>query len=188
MAVFPDVIPTYGSEIIPVFRTIISPFDTDNEQRVAKRQFAIFDVKVRFPRLSQADARLVWDFYCARKGSFQSFYWFAPESDEYKGLYVCTADGVTETFDLPGKSTASRTLYENGVVKSSGFSYLTGGGEGNADRIQFTGAPAAGNVYSIDMAGILRVKCRFREDRLPKEYFDHLLYQMGLDLKGLPGA
>lgn len=188
MAVFPDVIPTYGSEITPVYKTLISAFDTDNEQRIAKRQFAIFDVKLKFPSLAQADARLVWKFYCSQKGSFGGFYWFAPESDEYEGLYVCTADSAATTWDLPGKSTSSRVLYENGLTKSSGFSYLTGGGQGGADRIQFTGAPAAGNVYSIDFAGILRVKCRFKQDRLPKEYFDYLLYQMGLELKGLPGA
>ncbi len=187
MAVFPAVQPSYGTIIDPTWRTQISGFDTGSEQRMSKRQFPIFDFKLKLPKLSKADATLIWAFYNARRGAYEAFYIFAPESDDYVGLFVAEGDATRTTFDLPGKSTSTRTLYRNGAVQSSGFSYLTGGGQGSADRVQFTVAPAVGDIISIDMTCILRVKARFKEDRLPKEYFDFMLYTFGIDLKGLPG-
>lgn len=187
MAVFPSVQPAYGTVIDPQWKTQISGYDTGSEQRMSKRQFAVIDFKLKFPHLSKADARLIWEFYMARRGAFEAFYVFAPESDEYKGLFVCEGDGVRDVFDLPGKSTSGRTLYRNGQVLASGFSYLTGTGQGGTDQIDFTVAPPAGDIYSIDMTCILRAKVRFKEDKLPKELFDYLLYSYGIDLKGLPG-
>lgn len=187
MAVFPDVIPDYGSTIEPRWRTLINSTDTDNEQRIAKRAFPVFDVRLKFGALSKANFALLWDFYCARRGSYEAFYWFAPESDTYKGLFVGIGTGSKTIWDLPGKSTSARTLYKNGQLQSSGFTYLTGGGEGGADRVQFDAAPANGDVLSVDFTGILRVKCRFENDRLTKEFFEILLYRSTIDLKGLPG-
>jgi len=44
-----------------------------------------------------------------------------------------------------------------------------------------------GDIISIDMTCILRAKVRFKEDRLPKEFFDYLIYSYGIELVGLPG-
>jgi len=187
MAVFPSVQAAYGSQIDPRWKTNISGYDTGSEQRIAKRQFAVFDFKLKFPSLSKADAQSIWNFYNARKGAFQAFYIFAPESETHEGLFVAEGDGSRDIFDLPGKSTSTRTLYRNGQLQSSGFTYLTASGEGGADQVEFTTAPAAGDIISIDMTCILRAKVRFKEDRLPKEYFDHLIYAYGIELVGVSG-
>jgi len=187
MAVFPDIKAAYGSQIDPRWKTIISGYDTGSEQRIAKRQFAVFDFKLTFPSLSKADAQSIWNFYNARRGAYEAFYIFAPESDTYSGLFVAEGDGSRDVFDLPGKFTSGRTLYKNGAVQSSGFAYLTGTGQGGADQVDFTTAPAAGDIISIDMTCILRAKVRFKEDRLPKEFFDYLIYSYGIELVGLSG-
>lgn len=187
MAVFPDVQAAYGSQIEPRWKTLISGYDTGSEQRIAKRQFAVFDFKLKFPSLSKADAQRIWNFYNARKGAFQAFYIFAPESDTYESLFVAEGDGSRDVFDLPGKFTSDRTLYKNGAMQSSGFAYLTGTGQGGVDQVEFTAPPAAGDIISIDMTCILRAKVRFKEDRLPKEFFDYLIYSYGIELVGLSG-
>ena len=63
---------------------------------------------------------------------------------------------------------------------------LDGGAEG-ADRVQFTSPPSSGAIVSCDFTGLMRIRCRFREDAMTKEYMANGLYRTGLELKGLKG-
>jgi hypothetical protein len=101
---------------------------------------------------------------------------------------VNVGDAVTDIFDLPGKGTASRLLYHDGVLQSAGFSYLTGGGVGSADRVDYVAAPADGVIITISFYGYLRIKCRFQDDNMSLEHFTSALVRTGLNLKGLVGA
>jgi hypothetical protein len=186
MAVFPDT-PQYSYPVVlaPVWNTLKSQFDNGNEQRRQKWLSPKFDVQIAFKALELADAKTIYEFYMARKGSFEAFYFFDPYVFDHVGLFVVTADGSTTIFDIPGKSTSARTLYENGSEVSSGFSYLSGGGDGEADRISYTVAPTAGTIITIDFTGYLRVKCRFKEDNLNRENFTTALFKYGLELKGV---
>jgi len=191
MATFPEnILPVYPVVIEPVWDTLVSTFDSGGEQRRQKSLYPRFNVQLKYRALSAADAQTMWDFYMARKGAFESFYFFDPAPDigittTYKGLYVGTGDGTTDIFDLPGKSTSSQTVYVDGVAGS--YSILTGGGDGGADRVDFVAAPATGESISCDFTGKLRINCRFAQDRLSKELFMTVLYNFGIELKGLAG-
>lgn len=193
MAVFPESItPVYPVIIEPQWSTLISETDGGGEQRRQKSLYPRFNVRLQFTHLSAAEAQTIWDFYMARKGAFESFYFFdvlpgLGIATSYDGLYVATGDGTTDIFDLPGKSTSSQTVYVDGSSTAYSYSILTGGGDGDADRVDFTVAPALGTSISCDFAGRLRINCRFAHDALPKELFMTVLTKFGIELKGLPG-
>lgn len=187
MDVFPDYPkPRDKASFTPVWNTTVSgPFKNGGEQRRSNMMFALYDVKQTYQALGVPEVQILWDFYMARKGALGAFWFFDFYVFEHKNLYVCTGDGSTTVFDLPGKSTSSRTLYANGTEITSGFSYLSGGGDGGADRVSFTVAPAEGMIHSIDFAGFLRAKVRFLHDRLSREDFFNELFNTGIELKGV---
>lgn len=195
MATFPeDILPLYPVSITPVWDTLTHMTDGGAEQRRQKSLYPRFDVSLQYGALSGADAQTLWDFYQARKGAFEAFYFFDPAPDigvvtAYDDLYVDTGDGATEVFDLPGKSTSSQTIYVDGAAQSLTTDYviLTGGGDGDADRVDFVTAPALGTAISCDFTGKLRIKCRFAEDRLTKVLFMTILFQYTIELRGLAG-
>ncbi len=186
MAVFPDSIHHNPSFVFtPVWNTLKSKYENGNEQRRQKWLYPKYDVAVQFNALSQVDAKTIYEFYMARKGSYEAFYFFDHYSFDHVGLYVGTGDGSTDVFDIPGITTSARTLYENGSVISSGFSYLTGGGDGAADRVDYTTAPASGVIITIDFTGFVRAKVRFANDNLDRNNFMTNLFKYGLELKGV---
>ncbi len=188
MAIFPDDVKlSYPLQIAPRWRTVVTSFEGGWEQRMKKEDFAVYDVTLRADRLSKADFLKVWEFYQARKGAYEAFYFYVPYTDTYKGLYVGVGDGVTTTFDLQGKSTSAQAIYLDFALQSTGYSILTGGGAESADRVQFTSPPSSGAIVSCDLTGFLRIRCRFKEDSMTKEYLANGLYRTGLELKGLKG-
>jgi len=186
MATFPtSPRPLHPYVVTPVWKTLISDYEGGAEQRRQKWLYAKYDITLKYQKLSNANAQILWAFYMARKGACESFYFYDLYVADHIGLYIATADGILDVFDIPGASTSARTLYENGSEVSSGFSYLTGGGDGDADRVEYTAAPASGTIITIDFTGYLRIKCRFKEDRLSRENFMTTLFRYGLELKGL---
>ena len=171
--------------VIPRWKTITANFDNGAEQRKAKQSYAQFDMTLTYDVLIPSEFQTIWNFYNARKGSFEAFYCKLWESADYKNIYIATADGSYTTFDIPGYSTSARTLYVNGVSQGSGFNYLTGGGVEGSDRIQFSPAPLQGTILTIDFTGYLRNRCRFKDDQLSREMFSAMLFKTGLSLKGL---
>ncbi len=115
-----------------------SQFDDGGEQSVAKRAFPVFNASVKYESLEATDIQILWNFYQSQQGSAKRFYLFDLVALAHTGLYVNAGDGSTAVFDLPGKSTSARTLYHDGVIQTTGFSYLTGGGVGSADRVSST--------------------------------------------------
>ena len=183
-------VPAWPMVISPRWHTIISDFDSGAEQRRKKSLYAVYDVSLQFPPLASADVKILWEFYQARKGAYEAFYYYDPRPGlgmviSHDGLYVGTGDGSTSTFDLGGTSTSSRSIYLNGAVQSSGFSYLTGGGDGSSDRVSFTSAPSSGAIITCDFTGSLRMRVRFAQDNLDFSLFQVLLSDIGIKFKGL---
>lgn len=186
MAVYPtSPMYSYPVTLTPVWNTLISDFEKGAEQRRKKWAYAKYNVIVQYTALSTLDAKTIYEFYMARNGSYESFYFYDPYAFDHVGLYVATGDGVTDVFDIPGSSTSARTLYENDVLVSSGFSYLTGGGDGSSDRVDYVTAPPLGTIITIDFTGYLRAKVRFKDDNLSRENFTTTLMRYGLELQGL---
>lgn len=186
MAVFPATpLPIFPYTLKQRWNTIITKLDGQNEQRMQKALYPQYDVTLTFDVMSKSEFKTLWDFYHARRGRFEKFWFYTYETDEWPVHYVGTGDGETTIFDLPGKVTSSRTLYVDDVEQTSGFSYLTGGGDGDADRVQFDSAPSAGEVVTASFTGYLRCPVRFDDDTMDRELFSAALYSTGLKCKGL---
>jgi len=186
MATFPaDPVPVFPVLLTQRWKTVVTAMDGQNEQRKKKASWPKYDVSLTFDVLAQSEFRTLWDFYLARGGAFEEFWFFTYETDTWPAQYVGTGDGETTTFDLPGKSTSTQTIYVDGEAQGSGFSILTGGGGGSADRVQFSAAPSAGAVISAAFTGYLRCRMRFEDDTMDRDYFTVALYRTGLRLKGL---
>lgn len=188
--------PNYPLIITPRFRVLASDLDAGNEQRRLKQEFPKFDVRVTYDGfLTKAEMDVLWNFYLARKGGYEAFYIYDMAdvlnvtSTSYTDLYVGTGDGSTATFDIPGRSTSSQTLYIDGVEDETA-AFLTGGGDSSSDRVTPTSAPAAGEVISVDFTGIMRYRVRFGLDKgLSRELFETVYYRAGgIDLVGLRAA
>jgi len=195
MAIFPEEISMrYPFIIEPQWDTLTKEKDSGNEQRRQKSLYPRFNVRGLLSGIDSADMQTIWDFYMARKGAFESFYFFDPVPDlgivtSYQNLLIGTGDGSTGIWDLPGKSTSSQIIYIDGVTQTitTDYTILTSGGDGNADRVSFVSDPALGESLSCNFTGRLRVKCRFEKDKLPRELFSYLAFNFGIELKGLAG-
>ena len=196
MATFPETInPVFPVLIEPVWDTLIHTMDSGAEQRRQKSLYPRFNVTLSFYGLIASEAQTLWDFYMARKGAFESFYFFDPAPDisgnttSYDDLFIGTGDGSTDVWDIPGKSTSSQVIYLDGVTQTvtTDYAILTGGGDGSADRVDFVTAPSLGVAITCDFTGKLRINCRFAEDRMSKEWFFTELFSFGIQLKGLAG-
>jgi len=193
MATYPETPrPIYPLTVTPVWKTLISLQGTGKEQRRQKSLFPVYDVIINYHALSAADAKTLWEFYMARKGAYEAFYIYdlallADVSFNHTDQYCGTGDAATDTFDLPGRSTSSQVIYIDGATQSTpgDYSILTGGGVSNSDRVQFTSAPAEGAIITCDFAGFLRIRARFKEDRLDRDLFLTKLFRYGIELKGL---
>jgi hypothetical protein len=195
MAIFPESIDLAFPIIIePEWDTLVSQFDSGAEQRRQKSLYPKFNAKLRLNGYAAAAAQTIWDFYMARKGRFESFYFFDPAPDasivtSYDDLFIGTGDGSTDIWDIPGKSTSSQVIYIDGVTQTltTDYAILTGGGDGSADRVDFVTAPSTGEAITCDFTGKLRINCRFAQDKLSKELFIRTLFRFGIELKGLAG-
>lgn len=187
MASFPSVTVTNEIDVKPEFKTLISTFETGNEQRRNKWQFPKFNILVNFNYIIKSDVDLIYNFYMLMKGSYTAFYFFLPYSQTITGLYVGVGDGTTTDFDLPGKSTSSRSIYINGVEEETGFHFHAATGDGGADVINFDTAPGAGDVITCDFTGYQRIRCRFKEDTLTRKSYNSNVYSVSFELKGVHG-
>ena len=195
MAKFPEtIVPNYSLVLTPKWQTLKTSLGSQFEQRAAKQLYPQFDVTVNFNAIpDHDDVMVLWDFYQARQGSYESFYIYDPQLHAatypaHTGLYIGTGDGSTDIFDIPGRSTSSQSIYLDDVVQTvtTDYAILTGGGQESADRVDFVTAPTAGAIITCDFTGIMRIPVRFAADRLSFELFEASIYRTGaIELFGL---
>jgi uncharacterized protein (TIGR02217 family) len=196
MSTFPeDPKPIYPLVITPRFNTVVSGMDSGSEERTAKWLFPKYDTTVKYHGLSASDVQILWNFYLSRKGAYEAFYIYdlallASIAKSHVGQYVATGDGATDTFDIPGRSTSSHTVYIDNVEQTvtSDYSISYGGGASGSDQVVFVSAPAEGEVVTVDFTGYLRIRCRFAQDNLSFDLFQTVLFSTGIELKGLAAA
>lgn len=164
----------------------MSKFDSGREQRRMKALQAVYDVELKYTTLKATEIQVLWSFYQARRGKWESFNIYDPLQAQWSNVYVGQGDGSSTIFDIPGKTTYSQEIYLDGVLQTGGYSILTGGGLDNADRVSFANAPAINQIITCGFVGMLRIHCRFAEDIMERELFTVALYQTGLKLHGLP--
>jgi len=176
-------IPTEPYDIKINWKTVISDFDSGKEQRRQKNLYPKYNVSLTYPPLSLTDIQILWNFYQARRGTYEPFYFYSIEEAQWNGCFVGIGNASDTTFDLPGKSASSIVIYDNGVATAT---YTLGVGDGDclSDNIVFNTAPAVNALITCDFYGYLRIRCRFQEE-LTRSSFTAALYKTGINLRGL---
>lgn len=169
------------------YKTLISNFEgLGKEIRRRKWLFVKRNITLKYQYISRTDARTIWDFYNDVYGSYTAFLFFLEYSDTYVKEYFCTGDGATTTFTLPGKYSASYTIYHDGIAYSgSDFTLNADAGEEGADQVVFDAAPNTGVRLTISFTGYLVIRCRFAEDNLTYEQMYNKFNNIGIVLTGL---
>ena len=193
MAAFPDLLtgvkPIYPIEEKIQWKTLFSNFeDVGNETRKQKWLYPKRDMALKYSYISQANIDTLWEFFNARKGSYEAFNLFLTVSNAYTGEYVGTGDGATTVFNLPSKTASSYTLYKDGATMTAGgtdYTFGAASGADGADKATMTTAPAAGEKLSFSFTGYLKIRCRFLKDDFTYETFVNSLHSTGVELKGL---
>ena len=173
------------------WKTIISQYDDlGAEQRKQKWLYPRRNLKLTYAYLTFTEVSTLWDFYLARKGSYEAFNFFFPFSETYVGEYVGTGDGSTVIFNLPAKTSTHYKVYIDSVAQTESTNYTFGSGAGadGEDKVKFTAAPTDGARITYDFTGYLKVRCRFEDDKMDMETFYARLTGTGLKLKGLLNA
>ena len=181
-------VPAFPYDIKASWKNTISEFDSGDEQRRQKNLYAKYDVVLTYPALSATNIQLLWNFYQARRGTYEAFYFYTLEEQTWNNNYVGIGDGTTVLWDLPGKSTSSQTIYVNGAaVNAALYTIGTGTGDASSDTVTFATAPPENDLITCDFHGYLRIRCRFQEE-LTRTSFVGALYKTGIKLKGLANA
>lgn len=111
----------------------------------------------------KSDALIVNGFWKQFRSS--QFFFIDFEIDVYYGMALGVGNGATTTFTIPAKNTSARTVYVNGVAKTTPTQYTVtvGFGVGGEDAIVFTAGniPTAGQLITIDCTGNGRFLCEF---------------------------
>lgn len=77
------------------------------------------------------------------------------------------------TFDLPGSSCSSVTVYKNGTALTAGgtdYTLVSGGGGGGSDRITLATAATQGDLLTADFTGNARILGYFSENALNERF------------------
>ena len=192
MAVYPESPePVYPLVVRARWDNIISPTESGPRQARARRLYALYDVTAQYQALSISELQTLYDFWMARKGDFEPFYVFdlsllAGVVTGHDGLYVGTKDGSTTTYDLPGRSTTSLVMYNNGstMTLTTDYTVSIGTGEGSADQITLTAAGTAGDVLTCDFNGYARYYCRFADNAIERALYQTDRFNLSVPMVG----
>ena len=191
MALFPAYATVeYGNPVIEEmqFKTLFSNFDNLGEER-RKRKWLYPKrlITLQYNNITKANGRTLFQFYIDRSGAYDSFTFFKYEIETYEGEYVGTGDGSTVIFNLPCKTSSARALYVDDVLQTitTHYTYSALGGTDGCDEVTFVTAPASGERVTLDFTGYLKIKCRFKDDKMSFETFMHTYRTIGVQLHGL---
>lgn len=154
------------------FQTLRSNTEKGVPYRRQKWTYPQRYVRLGLKYLLGTDVDTAWDFFLARKGSFEKFTWFLPVSDTYTKENVGQGDGSSTTFDIMGKDISSYTVYVDGATQTEGggADYTIGDGTGTdgRDQIIFNSAPSNGGRIEITYTGTLGLYYTFEKDDFSK--------------------
>ncbi|GAG01292.1 unnamed protein product [marine sediment metagenome] len=195
MSVFPEITSVpFGNPVIQQiqFKTLMSGFDDlGKEQRKQKWLYPRRLITLRYNFISKAEVQTLYQFYIARGGAYGAFAFFypSPRSNDYTYIteYVGTGDASETVFSLPALDSGNYTLYVDGDSQTdpADYSFSAASGPDGEDKVTFTSAPPAGARITFTFTGRLKVRARFKDDKLSVEEFMDRLINVGLQLQGL---
>jgi hypothetical protein len=160
--------PSFSYPFDDEYETLVSEYQGTNEQAQTLRRFPKVGFMVGYELLLiGSDWATIHNFHTARRGQWETFWYFDFISRPWTDLKIGRGDGSTATFDLPSKNTvhdSSLKVYVNGSLKTEGvdYNFSAGTGEGSADQIVFIAGhiPALGALITTDLKGNRRIKAR----------------------------
>lgn len=185
--VFPSLNIQYPILISPRWNTLVNSFEGGMEERRQLWLYPVHDVVITITGLTLANSQTLYAFYMAQKGRLTSFWFFDPFIFGHVGVWICTGDGILDTFDLPVKGISGYSIYDNGIElsESADYSILSGGGAGNSDRIEFVNPVSSGHIITADFYGYRRFYVRFMDDTVARKHFTLERSEYSLNLLGV---
>ena len=174
--------PEFGLQEDVEFSTLVFQADSGKEKRRAKWSRPVRTLSCSLNNQSESGVGLIWDFFKARQGKYDSFWVKFPTSYKVTGEAVGVGNGVQTVFSLDyfPIDTATLKVYVNGILVSSGYT-VTNDLTNEVAKITASVAPANGAVITADYEYYIQV--RFDDDKLSKELAQYKLYNTGLKLK-----
>jgi hypothetical protein len=135
-------------------------------------------------RLTASQEAEFYGFYADRRGGYESFgmFDFTPDTDKlWTDVFIGSGDGVTQEFDLKGKSTSNLILTVGGV-ETTAYTKQVGIGTNYQDKV----------VFDLPPSGIIKAKfngiryfpfCLFTNVELARSLIIRLLYTTGFDIE-----
>jgi hypothetical protein len=195
MSVFPEIASVpFGNPVVQQlqFKTLMSGFDDlGREQRKQKWLYPRRLVTLRYNFITKAEVQTLYQFYIARAGAYGAFAFFypSPRSNDYSYVeeYVGTGDGSETVFSLPALDSGNYILFVDGSSQSDpgDYSFSAASGPDGEDKVTFTSAPSAGERITFTFTGRLKVRARFKDDKLTIQEFHDRLINIGIQLQGL---
>jgi len=178
--VFPTTLTAaYPIRIKTGYKTTITDYGEGAVQRVSNWRFGKRTIVVPYGKMPVGDRDTLLAFFRARMGSGESFWYVHNRQEQWTDEYVGYGTAGALTLDLHCKATvvSSLVIYEDGVaqVKDTDFTFVSGGGAADADRITWIAGhyPAAGALITADHRGLLRILAYF-SDEIDLEWFRFL--------------
>ena len=174
--------PEFGLQEDVEFLTLVFQADSGKEKRRAKWSRPIRTISCSLNNQSESGIGLMWDFFKARQGKYDSFWVKFPTSYKVMGEAVGIGNGVQTVFPLDyyPVDIASVKVYVNGVLRTAGVT-IANDLTNEVAKATITSAPANGATVTADYEYYIQV--RFDDDKLSKELVQFKLYNTGLKLK-----
>lgn len=174
--------PAFGLKEDIEFSTLIFQADSGKEKRRSKWSKPIRTLDTWLENENEEAVNLIWEFFKARKGKFDTFWVKFPTSFKVPGEAVGAGNGSQTVFNLDYFPVvlSSAKVYLNGILQVSGYT-ISNDLTNEIAKITFNVAPGAGVVITADYEYYIQV--RFDDDKLSRELVQYKLYNTTLKLK-----
>lgn len=165
MAYHPDLKIDYSYEVEGGgYETRVKRSRSGKTQKNRNRLLKIRRWVVALDWLTNAQAQPWLDFWNARFGSWDNFYWFSPETTTENGIYVGLGDGTSNAFNLPIKGAAATPVIKANGTPVAG-TWTVNGGTGGEDLFDPSGTVTLGATVTVDFVNArIRPLVAFMDD------------------------
>ncbi len=174
--------PAFGLKEDIEFSTLIFQADSGKEKRRSKWSKGIRTLDTWLENENETAVSLIWEFFKARKGKYDTFWVKFPTSFKVTLEVVGTGGGGQTVFNLDYFSVdlASFKVYLNGILQVSGYT-VSNDLTNEIAKITFSVAPGAGVAVTASYEYYIQV--RFDDDKLSRELVQYKLYNTTLKFK-----
>lgn len=163
----------------PKFFTLVTETESGKEQRRSKWSTPLREWELTFKNRPTSEMQTLRDFFIARKGQYDSFYWLNPNEYQRTAYSVDSDYGSENTTVLPDFPIVTGAIvYDDGVALSASTDYSINTTTGT---ITWINKPAAHSVITATYQ-FYRV-VRFMEDSLDIERVAFGVFNMKVSLK-----